>query len=107
MPMNEFLEEKCRPCPDHRINGGRCTGPGDIYHACPRIQATERGVLLWINRIMRMPTADDADPWGDVIIWDALNGLKLTQYDNRAELERPNVTHFARTPPGPMREVRI
>jgi hypothetical protein len=48
-----------------------------------------------------MPTAADADAYGCVLIWDRLNGVKITGWQNVQELGRENVTHWARIPAGP------
>ena len=56
---------------------------------------------MWIPKRDRMPTAADADPYGCVLIWDRLNGAKITGWRNTQELSREAVTHWARLPEGP------
>lgn len=58
----------------------------------------------WINKRRLMPTAADADAYGCVLIWDRLNGVKITGWQNAQELGRENVTHWARIPAGPKGE---
>lgn len=55
----------------------------------------------WIDKRKLMPTEADADPWGCIMIWDRLNGCKITGWKNAQELGRANVTHWARLPGGP------
>lgn len=105
MPMIAFREDKCRDCARHRINGGACLGPGDKFVPCQHICLEGRAEVDWIDKTTRGPTAEDADSWGHILVWDVLNGHKITGYNNRVELARENVTHFARTPRGPKKEV--
>lgn len=57
--------------------------------------------IMWIPKKDRMPTEADADPYGCVMIWDRLNGAKITGWRNTQELSREAVTHWARLPEGP------
>lgn len=57
--------------------------------------------LMWIPKKDRMPTEADADPYGCVMIWDRLNGAKITGWRNTQELGREAVTHWSRLPEGP------
>lgn len=54
----------------------------------------------WVRLDRRRPTAEDADPWGCVLIWDSNNGVMLAGWRNEQQLGRPYVTHWARTPEG-------
>ena len=38
--------------------------------------------IRWIPKSVRMPTAEDADAQGCVLIWDTNNGVMLTGYRN-------------------------
>lgn len=58
----------------------------------------------WIDKTVRMPTVADADLWGCIMIWDTLNGARVTGYRNAQELNRSVVTHWARLPDGPTKE---
>ena len=58
----------------------------------------------WIDKTVRMPTAEDADPWGCVLIYDRYNGCQITGWRNTQALSRQYVTHWARMPLGPRRE---
>jgi hypothetical protein len=55
----------------------------------------------WIPKGERMPTEADGDPWGCVLIYDRLNGVKITGLRNVLEIGRSMVTHWARIPRGP------
>ena len=48
--------------------------------------------IRWIPKSVRMPTAEDADAQGCVLIWDTNNGV-----------DRAPVTHWATPPQGPNR----
>ena len=63
--------------------------------------STDRPRVEWINKTERMPTEADCDLWGCVLIYDRLNGVKVTGYRNAGELGRSGVTHWARMPLGP------
>lgn len=58
----------------------------------------------WVSLDRRRPTAEDADQWGCVLIWDINNGVMLAGWRNEQQLSRPYVTHWARTPEGPCGE---
>lgn len=58
-------------------------------------------MIDWIDKSVRMPTEADSDPWGCVMIYDKLNGVKITGWRNAGELNRSVVTHWARIPHGP------
>lgn len=60
--------------------------------------------LDWVDKNTRMPTAEDADYWGCVMIWDQLNGAMITGWRNAQQLNRAGVTHWARIPEGPRKE---
>lgn len=51
----------------------------------------------------RKPEREDADPWGCVMIWDALNGAIVCGWREERKMDRPYVTHWMKTPdaPGP------
>lgn len=55
----------------------------------------------WIDKYERMPVESDCDPWGCVLIYDQLNGVMVTGFRNRQQLNRQGVTHWARIPVGP------
>ena len=59
--------------------------------------------IEWINKYDRMPGEDDADAYGCVMIWDRLNGARITGWRNAQELGREAVTHWAVLPEGPGR----
>ena len=48
-----------------------------------------------------MPGPEDADAYGCVLIYDRLNGVKVTGWRNEQELRREAVTHWAPMPEGP------
>lgn len=55
----------------------------------------------WIDKRERLPTGTDCDAWGCVLIYDRHNGVMVTGYLNRQQLDRRGVTHWARIPDGP------
>ena len=57
--------------------------------------------INWVDKRVRMPWESDADAYGCVLIWDRLNGVKVTGWKNIHELNREAVTHWARMPEGP------
>ena len=59
--------------------------------------------IRWIPKSVRMPTAEDADAQGCVLIWDTNNGVMLTGYRNPYSVDRAPVTHWATPPQGPNR----
>ena len=59
--------------------------------------------IRWIPKSVRMPTAEDADAQGCVLIWDTNNGVMLTGYRNPYGVDRAPVTHWATPPQGPNR----
>lgn len=59
--------------------------------------------LEWIDKRERMPGAEDADVYGCVLIFDVNNGIMVSGWKNRQQLERGPVTHWARMPEGPAR----
>lgn len=61
-------------------------------------------VTTWVDKRQRMPGQDDADPYGCIMIWDRLNGAKITGWRNTQELNREAVTHWAALPAGPGKE---
>lgn len=75
-----------------------CGMPNWNIEACARCGLIE---IMWIPKKDRMPTEADADPYGCVLIWDRLNGAKITGWRNTQELSREAVTHWARLPEGP------
>lgn len=58
----------------------------------------------WVDKNERMPVEMDADAYGCVLIWDRLNGARVTGWRNTQELGREAVTHWARLPEGPGKE---
>lgn len=59
-------------------------------------------VINWISIRERLPRVEDADEYGCVLIWDRLNGVKITGWRNDYELSRAPVTHWATPPKGPV-----
>ena len=59
--------------------------------------------IRWVSKAERMPTAEDADAQGCVLIWDTNNGVMLTGYRNPYGVDRAPVTHWATPPQGPNR----
>lgn len=57
--------------------------------------------VIWIDKTERMPTADDADEYGCVLIYDTLNGIMISGYKNTQNISRWPVTHWARMPEAP------
>ena len=55
----------------------------------------------WVAKGQRMPGPEDADAYGCVLIYDRLNGVKVTGWRNEQELRREAVTHWAPMPEGP------
>ncbi len=60
----------------------------------------------WISKRERMPGEADADAYGCVLIFDRLNGVRITGWRNVQELSREAVTHWAKLPEGPGRTTR-
>lgn len=57
--------------------------------------------VCWVDKRDRMPAKADCDAWGCVLIYDRYNGVMVTGYLNRQQLDRHGVTHWARIPAGP------
>lgn len=55
----------------------------------------------WIDKHDRLPKKEDADAQGCVLVWDALNGVKVAGYQNTQQLGRQYVTHWRTPPEGP------
>ncbi|MEG1844911.1 MAG: hypothetical protein RR296_11770 [Clostridia bacterium] len=58
----------------------------------------------WIERKARMPTKEDADIWGCVLIWDVNNGVMVCGWNNKMSLCRGTVTHWMTPPQKPTME---
>ena len=57
--------------------------------------------IRWISKAERMPTAEDADAQGCVLVWDTNNGVMITGIHNPYGIGRGPVTHWATPPEGP------
>lgn len=58
----------------------------------------------WIDLKERIPTKEDADEWGCVLVWDRYNGVKVCGWNNTFGLAREPVTHWMTPPERPMVE---
>lgn len=57
--------------------------------------------VRWVDKRERMPTREDADAQGCVLVWDINNGVMITGVNNHYGVGRSPVTHWATPPEGP------
>lgn len=61
----------------------------------------ERERMAWTDKRERLPTQQDADPWGCVLVWHIHNGAQTLGWQNPMLKSSKYITHWMTPPPGP------
>ncbi len=59
--------------------------------------------MKWISKATRLPTQQDADPWGCVLVWHIHNGVQTLGWQNPMLKSSKYITHWMTPPPAPER----